>query len=54
MKPSDSGSVMSMQPKPFGEEITGMPSLRANAVSSRARLRQRDAMADEEYRALRP
>ena len=25
---------MSMQPKPFGEEITGMPSLRASAVSS--------------------
>ncbi len=26
---------MSMQPKPFGDEITGTPSLRASAVSSR-------------------
>src|SRR4029077_17771086 len=35
IKPSDSGSVMSMQPMPLGEEITGMPSFLANAVSSR-------------------
>src|SRR2546429_5509368 len=34
MNPSDSGSTMSRQPMPLGEEITGMRSLRANSVSS--------------------
>src|SRR5947209_1817918 len=34
MKPSESGSTMSMQPNPFGEAITGIPSLRASSVSS--------------------
>src|SRR5579864_7546673 len=35
MKPSDSGSAMSNAPMPFGDEITGIPSLWANSVSSR-------------------
>jgi hypothetical protein len=35
IKPSDSGSVISIAPMPFGEEITGIASFLANSVSSR-------------------
>src|SRR6185437_14870246 len=35
MKPSDNGSLMSRQPMPLGDEITGICRRRANSVSSR-------------------
>src|SRR3974390_670503 len=54
IKPSDSGSVISMQPMPLGDEITGMASFLANSVSSRLPPPQRPPRPAEKHRLFRP